>query len=293
MQFLLLCLILAGFLAAKTRIVDENARSSLTDMVLNIFLPCTILASFFGTDPSELPSMGMMIIISLGIIILSFMLSSVLYLKTGKDQRKVLFFATLIPNASFIGIPLIESIYGAAALSYTAAYIIPLRAALWSVGLAIFSGGKGNLKKIIFHPCMIATYLGLVILFTGFVPPEIISRLISSLGNCTTPISMMVVGCVLGQIKSKNLFTPLTIYFSFIRLILIPLLVMGILLLIRPMPMITGVSVILAGTPAAVNTVILADKYGADKELASKIVFVSTLLSMLTIPALVWLFGLL
>ena len=290
----LLCLIAVGFLTAKTRIVDVNARTTLTDLVLNVFLPGTILASFFDTSPSELPSMGIIILIAVGTIVFSFLLSFFLYHRTGKDQKKVLLFATIIPNASFIGIPIIESIYGTGALSYTAAYLIPLRTALWTVGLIIFSGGKGNFKQIILHPCMIATYLGVVILFTGFRPPDVLFRLIYSIGNCTTPVSMMVIGCVLGHTKSKNILTPLTLYFSFIRLILIPLAVMGILLIIRPIPsLITEVSVVLAGTPAAVNTVILADKFNADKALASKIVFVSTLLSMFTIPALVWLLGLL
>ena len=288
-QLFLLGLIAVGFLAAKTRMVDEHSRSSLTDLVLNIFLPCNILLSFFGSDSSGLQSMGIMAVISIGTIAISYILYRVLYFKTGPEQKKILLYAMLIPNANFLGSPLIENIYGIASLSYVAAYLMPLRIAILTVGLVVFTGGKGNLKLIIFHPCMIATYLGVAVMFSGFYPPVLAYRLISALGSSTTPVSMIVVGCILGQIKSKKFFTPLVVYFSAIRLLFIPFLIMGILFLFRTEPLITGISVILCGTPAGVTTTILADKYGADKNLASKIVFASTLLSMVTIPLLMWL----
>ena len=292
MQIFLLCLIIIGFLCVKFRLIDDNSRSTLSELILNIFLPCTILTSFFGTSRSELPSMGLIFIISLGTLVLGFGMANLLFRKKGTQQRKVLFYAMMIPNASFLGIPLVESIYGAGGLAYTAAYLIPLRTAIWSLGLAIFTG-KGDLKKIFIHPCMIATFLGLLGMLLDFKPPFLVERLTVSLGNCTTPLSMMVVGCVLASINAKQLFNPLALYFSFIRLIAMPLIVLCILYFLRAinpnMSLITGISVIMTGTPAGVTTAILADKYGADSELASKIVFMSTLFSMLTIPALVFL----
>ena len=287
MQILLLCLITVGFLAAKFNIVDNNSRASLTELILNVFLPSTILASFFGTDRSEMASLGILVLISLGTLALSFGMANILFRKSKTEEKKVLFYAMLIPNASFLGIPLIEGIYGIGGLVYTAAYLIPLRAAIWSAGLAIFTSGKGDIKKAIFHPCMITTYLGLIAMLTGFSPPSIVNRLAEILGNCTTPLSMMVVGCVLGQIKIKNVLSPIIFYFSFIRLIIMPLLIFGILYFFRLMPIITGISVILAGTPAGVTTAILADKYGSDSALASRLVFASTIFSMITIPLLV------
>ncbi|MCL2065869.1 MAG: AEC family transporter [Treponema sp.] len=289
MQIFLLCLIAVGFLTTKAHIIDERARSSLTDLILSVFLPCNIVASFFGTSRSQLPSLGIMLIISLGTMALGFALAHLFFRKAGTEQKKVLLYAALIPNASLLGNPLIESIYGTGGLAYVAAYLIPLRMALWSLGLAIFTVERGSLRKIVFHPCLIGTYIGLIVMITGFSPPVLISRLVLSLGNCTTPISMMVVGSILGLTKIKYLFSRITISFSFLRLVLIPLMVMGILLLFRPDPLITGISVVLGGTPAGITTVILADKYGSEKELASKIVFVTVLLSMITIPALVWL----
>jgi predicted permease len=213
----------------------------------------------------------------------------VFFRKEGADQKKVLLYATIISNASFIGNPVLESIYGLEALIYSAAYLIPIRIALWTVGVAIFSGAKGSIKKVIFHPCLVATYIGLLIMLTGFTPPPILSVPIFGLGNCTTPISMIVVGSVLGSVNPRKIFSKLTFYYTFIRLVLIPVGLMGVMLILRPAPLISGVAVILSGTPAPVTTSILADKYASDRELASKMVFVSTLFSIVTIPVLIWL----
>jgi len=288
-QFFLLCLILVGLIAAKVRIVDEHARFSMSDLILNVFLPCNILSSFFGASRSQLPSLGIILLISLGIIVFSLLLSLLAFKKTKPEQKKVLLYATIISNASFLGNPVVESIFGLDGLTYASAYLIPLRISLWTIGLAVFTGGKGNLKKVFLHPCLLATYAGLIVMIAGFSPPSLVSRLVFSLGNCTTPLSMIVVGNILAIVDPKKLISSLTIWFSFIRLLLIPLFVMGILLIFRPDPMVSGISVLLSGMPAPVTTTILADKYGADKELACKIVFVSTVLSIITIPFLAWL----
>ena len=294
MQIFLLCLVLVGVITVKTRLVDEHTRSSFSNLVLSLFLPCNILSSFIGSERSQFHSMQIIFFISIGIMVLCFFLSKyVLYRRVGAEQKKVLLYATLISNASFIGNPLVESVFGTEALVYASAYLIPLRIALWTVGLAVFAGGKGNIRKVIFHPCLIATYAGIALMLSGFTPPALVSRLVFSLGNCTTPLSMMVVGNVLALADPRKLVSKITVYFTFIRLILIPFLVMAILLVINRWlkmdPVIPGIAVILSGMPGAVTTSMLADKYNADKELSSNIIFVSTVLSMVSIPLLLWL----
>lgn len=281
---------LVGFITAKTRIVDDHSRSSLCDLILNVFLPCNILSSFFNTNPSQLPSLGITFAISVLTLVACFFLAHfVLYRKAGKDQKRVLLYATIISNASFLGNPLIENIYGFDALIYSAVFLIPLRIALWTLGIAIFSGGTASIKKLVFHPCLVATYLGILVMVTGFSPPALVSRLAFSLGNCTTPVSMMVVGSILGLVSAKNMFTKLTLYYTALRLVFLPIALLGILVLLRAPVIPAGVSVILCGTPAPVTTSILATKYSGDKEFASKIIFVSTLLSVISIPFLIWL----
>ena len=285
-QIFLLCMVVVGVITVKTRIVDDHTRVALSELVLSVFLPCNILSSFFGTSRSELPSLGIMLMIALGVMALSFTLSQVLYKRVNSEQKKVLVYGTIISNASLLGNPVVESVYGLQGLTYAAAYLVPFRIALWTVGPLVFAGGKGDIKKILFHPCLVATYTGLLVMIIGFNPPALVSRVVFSLGNCTTPLSMIVVGNVLAMVDPRKLLTKLIVYFTFVRLVLIPLIVIGFLLILRPAPIISGVSVILSGMPAGATTAILADKFGADRELASKIVFMSTLLSIITAPLL-------
>jgi predicted permease len=278
---------LVGLITAKVRIVDDHARASLSDLILDVFLPCNILSSFFGANRSQLPSLGIILLISTGNLLFCFLLARFCYRKAGSEQKKVLLYATIVSNASFLGNPVVESLFGIDALVYSAIYLVPLRVALWTVGIAVFSSEKVNWKKAVFHPCLAAVYLGILVMVTGFTPPPLIARLVFSLGNCTTPISMLVVGNVLGMVKPGKLVNRLTFYFSFIRLVLIPLTLMGVMFVFRPAPIVAGVSVILSGMPAPATTSILANKFGSDKELAGKITFASTVLSVLTIPVLI------
>jgi len=281
---------LVGLITAKTGIIDEHTRLSMSDLILCVFFPCTILMSFLDTSLLQLSSLGVIFLISVFTQVVCFVLSKhLLYIRVEPEQKKVLSYATIISNASFLGNPIIESVYGLGAMIYSAVYLVPLRISLWTLGIAFFSGEKVSIKKIVFHPCIIATFLGILTMLTNFTPPPLVIRLAFSLGNCTTPLSMMVVGSVLGLVKPNQVFNRLTLYYAFIRLIFIPLLIMGLLLIFRPATIVSGVSIILTATPAPVTISILANKYCSDRELASKIVFVSTLFSIVTMPVFIWL----
>ncbi|MDR1178782.1 MAG: AEC family transporter [Spirochaetaceae bacterium] len=290
MQFLLLCLMGVGVLTEKCRLVDNHSRSALSNLVVNVLLPCNIIASFTGGGTRDFLALGMVLCVSLGIIVLTYILGKfLLFRRYEEGQKKILFYATLISNASFLGNPMAESIYGFRALIYASVYLLPVRIALWTVGLTIFTGAGKNPVKVIFHPCLAATYIGIFIMVSGVTPPELLRHLVFSLGNCTTPFSMLVIGHILAQADPRKMFTKTVLYYSFIRLVFIPLLVLGVVVLLGLDPIAAGVSVVLSGMPAPSTASIMADTYNGDRELASRIIFVSILCSLVTVPALAWL----
>ena len=294
-QFFLLALMAVGYLAVKTGLMDERGRTTVTNLVLCVFLPCSIFSSFIGSSTSQLYSWTVMLVISIGLMVFSYVLGRFVFFRfAGEDQKKVLLFVTLVPNAAFVGNPVIEHIFGFEALTFAAAYHVPMWLCIWIMGAVIFSKEKINFVKTVLHPCLLGSYLGLILMISGLSPPPLASRLLSSLASCTTPVSMIVVGAVLALLDHRQLFSSLGFYFSAIRLLIMPLLILGILLLIRPFlggvdPLVISISVIFSGTPAGITATILADKYNGDRFLASKVVFLSTLASCLTIPALVFL----
>jgi predicted permease len=180
----------------------------------------------------------------------------------------------------------VESIYGISGLMYASVFLLPPRIAMWTLGLSLFTGKGQGIRKVVFHPCLIATYIGLVVMFAGAGVPVFLNRLILTVGNCTTAFSMFVVGHILAQVNPGKIITKTVLYYSFIRLLFLPFVLMVILFASGADPLIAGVSIAMTGMPAPSTVSILAGKYGGDSELASKMILVSVLLSLLTVP--VW-----
>jgi predicted permease len=288
-QLLLLSLISIGFITAKTGTVDKHGASTLGELVLNLLLPCNILSSFISTGGREIiTSLALVFVISACLTLGSYFLGKfLLYRFLRPEQTKVLCYATFMSNAAFLGNPVVESIYGLSGLVYASVFLMPIRICMWTLGLALFTGRGGGIRKVVFHPCLIATYIGLIFMFGGMGVPVFINRLVFTVGNCTTAFSMFVVGHILAQAGLKKTVTKTVFYYSFIRLLFLPLVLMILLLACGADPLIAGVSVALTGMPAPSTVSILANKYGGDSELASRIILASVLLSMLTVPVLV------
>jgi predicted permease len=287
-QLLLIFLIGTGIITAKTALLDKQGTLALSELVINVLLPCNILMSFINSRGKNIfLSLALMLLISLLVQVACFFLGKFVFFRNSpQEQKKVLCYSTLISNASFLGNPVVESIFGAPGLVYASVYLLPIRVSMWTLGLGLFTGAKGNIKKIILHPCMIATWLGVLIMCSGWQPPAVITQVIFSIGNCLTAIAMIVVGSILAQVNLRNILNKTVIWFSLVRLVLLPLALMGILLLFKTDSLVIGVSTALTGMPAPATVSIMANKYGGDSALASKLTLVSVLLSMLTVPAM-------
>jgi predicted permease len=289
-QLLLLGLIGIGVITAKTGVVDSHSRGVLSNLVLYLLLPGKIVSSFIGSRKDLLFSLVMVLIVSTAVMLTACALGQyVFFRRSPRDQKKVLCYSTLCSSATFLGNPVVEGLYGSLGLIYASVFLFPIRIFTWTAGLRIFTGTGGSVKKALVHPCLIATYTGLVLMFSGWIPPVFIRDLALSLGNCTTPFSMLVVGHTLGRTGLQKLVTKTVLYYTLIRLALIPLALWGILLAFKTDPVVTGVTVTLTGMPAPTTAAILAAAYGGDAELASKIILTSVLFSMLTIPGLIFL----
>jgi predicted permease len=289
-QLLLVSLMGVGVIIARAGLVDKQGTTTLSGLVINLLLPCNILSSFFeGGGRDTLFALGQILIISACVHVAAYFLGKHIFFRSqAPEQQKVLRYGILISNAAYLGNPVIESIYGLSGLTYATAFMLPLRLIMWTLGLAIFTG-KSDIRKTILHPCLVATYGGFIILLCGWKPPALLYRLIFSIGDCTTPFSMIVVGLILAQVRLRRIITGTVLYYTFLRLALFPLTLLGVLLLLKTDPLVMGITVALAGMPAPAATSILANKYHSDSELASKMLLVRVLLSMLTIPAWVML----
>lgn len=287
--FMLCIQVFIGVIASNKGIINNEVRKGLSNLLINIILPINIYFSFQFNSSIEIIFRVVRIII-LSIIIQSLIVfgTKFMYKNTSEGKRIVLRYSTMFTNSNFIGMPLISGLLGTEALLYTSAALIPIRIFIWTVGLSLFTKTEENstLIMLLSNPCIVAFIMGFISMLAGFKLPEIIFSSLQGVANTLTPLSMIIMGSILSSVKINNSDLKLLLHFSFIRLILIPLLVFVALKLLGVELKITIILVILNGLPAGQVGAILADKYDVEPEFASSCIIITLLLCIITLPIL-------
>lgn len=289
LQLLLFLLIAVGVFARKRSMLTDGAQKGLTDLFINIILPANIVASFHVTPTKALAANAVQILlIAFGVQFFQWGLSKALYRRAPRARQMVVRYATICSNSGFMGNPVVQGIYGAEGLMYASLFLIPVRIFMWSAGLSLFTvtSRRDMTKKLLLHPCIIAVYLGIALMLVGYRIPPFLNDGINALSSCTTALAMILIGSILADVSFHALVDRLMLYYSAVRLLVIPLAVLAVLRLFHVSPLLTGIAVLLAGMPAGSTTAILAMQYGCDASYASRCVLFTTLLSLVTLPAL-------
>ena len=286
LQVMIFALIAVGFLVRRIGIVGPEGQKNLTDLVLYLFLPCNIVTAFLtGADREKVVSYASIFVISIVSLVISHFYGVIFFGRQPEGRRKCLQYATLVCNAGFIGNPIVEGLYGMEGLAMASVYLTPFRIAMWSAGISIFAGTgdrKATIRRVVTHPCIIAVALGVAAMLIRLKLPVFLMKPIAYLSDCNTAASMLVIGMILARIEPKQFLDRTVWSFSAHRLVLLPLLVFAACSLLPVTGTARNICVILAAMPVAANTSILADKYGGDSVYATKLVVVSTLLSIPT-----------
>ena len=292
-QVLTLFLVMAiGFVARKCRVLTPVLNKGLTELLINVTSPLLVISAFnFSFSEEKLVIAGFVFLISLVLHAGSFFISKLIYRRFPLERQKLLRMATIFTNCGFMGYPVVGSLYGSLGIFYTSIYIVVFHLFLWTAGVGLFTG-KTDLqatKKALLNPGIIAVFIGMLIFLFSIRLPSPMMGAIQLVGGMTTPLSMLIIGAMLADIRPIELFVGLELYYaSFVRLLLLPLLTAGILMLLKFNGIILGVCVLAVAMPAGSLLVPLAEQYGGDTPFASRLVFLSTLLSVLTIPFIIW-----
>lgn len=287
-QLMMFLLIIVGFIVRKTQIVGSEGRKNIINLCLYVTLPFNIVNAFLGKFSWDmLVTSGIVLLLSVGYNLISILIALLIYRKKDREE-KTLCYGTIVSNGSFLGNPVIEGVYGSTGLFYAALFMLPVRVVVWTVGLSVFlKGEKVNLwKKVLLHPCVVAMYIGGIFLVTGVNLPGFLEKTISGISNSNSPLSMMLVGMMLAEMSLKGLFRKKLIFYTAVRLLIIPAVILLATAKLPIDPMIRGITVIMAGMPTPITTALLASKYGGDEKCATGMIFMSTILSMLTLPLL-------
>ena len=286
---ILLVYLAVGMYCMKVGLIDRDSKEKLVDIILRITLPCMIFNSFNNPlTPEVMKQTALILVVAVSISILSFLLGKVIYNKYPQKKKSILQYCTLVNNSGFLGMPMVYAVYGSEGLFAASIFIIPNRIFMWTAGLAMFTTAdfRTKCKNILLNPCIVTVFLGIARRMTGFPVPEFLDTAIANTGAVTTPLSMMVIGTMLIGVPWKKLLEPSIFRLAFVRLIALPLVALFILNLIDAQPLLAGVSLILTGMPARSTSALLAAKYGADEDYASRCIVTTTIMSLATIPVL-------
>lgn len=299
MQITLFILLITGFFLYKMKYINDTSKANLTDIIINIFLPCSIIKSFdIEFDKSVVPKMAMIFCTSFVVQIIQIIIAKLIFGKKFPEKwQSVLQYGIICSNASFIGLPVLNEIIGSEGVMLGAVALIPQRIFMWSAGLSLFtkSDAKSVVKRIVTHPCIVSVFIGMAVMIIPFDLPAPLSLSISFLGECTTGCSMIVIGAIIASsekiIDIKHL--PALMYYSAWRLLIIPVIIGAICFAFKIRGEMLLLQVILAGMPAGTTTAIIPSKYGGgDTAFAAELLCTSTLLSVPSIAFLCYLINL-
>ena len=288
-QTILFIYLAIGFFCCKRGIFTNEVRDKLTDFVVFITLPCMIFESFNMTFSLEALEQGAVaLLIALAMAMVALLLGKVLYNRFPYEEKSILQYGTLVSNSGFAGLPVVSGAYGDEGLFLGSLFIIPTRILMWSAGISLFTqaDSKDAFKKVMTNPGIIAVELGLVRMLLQIPLPHFLDTAVDNLGACTSPLAMALVGAILADVPLKTVIDLRGFYLVAVRQLLLPGLCLASLALLGVDPLTVGVSVALTGMPIGSTTAILAQKYGANAQFASKCVFLSTLTSLVTVPIL-------
>lgn len=280
-----------GFMLFKGGKITLEGSKTLGNILIFGSLPAVIINGFRIERTAEHVS-GLLwaALAALIVVMLSILISHFMFRKDG-----VAAFATSFANPGFFGIPLIVASLGQGAVFYAAPFIAFLNIGQWTYGVSRLNGQpvlQGfQPKKLIKAPFVIAILVGIFLFVTQIRLPEILSSCLSSVAGLNTPLAMFTVGVYLAQTDLKKMLGRRSLYLiSALRLIVIPALSLLILMLFPvSMEQMRTVLLIVAACPVGSNVAVYAQLHNKDYPYAVETVVISTLLSIVTIPFILYL----
>ena len=278
--------ILAGFVCRKLKVLSEEGTATVSNIVVKIILPFYLFSAILNSG-SGVDSKGVFLTLGLssGMFLLSGLVALVIVplLRPPAGDRGVYLFETMCGNVTYIGIPVCAAVLGGNAAFYGSLLNIPYNLLCFSLGIWLLAG-KLPLKKIL-NPAFLSGVAAALLYLLQVPVPSVVLDGCAFIGQATSPCAMLVIGSVLGSVPFKEIFTEWrAIPYVLIRLVGLGALMALLLSFIDVDPVLKGVVILMASMPAATNSTMLCTIYGGNRALSAKLIFLSTALSIVTIP---------
>ena len=286
-----------GFFTVRFRIVGENFEKQLTSLIMKIILPCMIIKSMMGAFSwEELKHCGQLVVVAIVLWAITFGLGQLTYrLMKKTPSARIMRFSMMYTNFTFVGIPVIEALYGDLGVFYFVVFLVPYRMVYYSSaepllsppGLARADRTLKDKLKGWFSAPVVAVFIGLILYLTQIQLPSPITGSINSIGSCASPLGMLLCGMSLGKYPIRKLLRPRYFRLPLVRNLLLPALFLGLSLVVGLEKELAQVVVMFAALPVASLIAAFTIQYDPDQETqfeAAAAVLLSTVFAAVTIP---------
>lgn len=301
--FLIICL---GYMIFKIGILNETVNKQINSLVINVTMPFMIINSVLSmTERPEPAIIISLFAVSVGFFIvmpiIAFVIVKIL-LKTlhiAKASQGVYMFMLIFSNVAFMGMPVLQAAcgeQGTTAVFYAAVFNIFFNLASFTYGVIMIGYGdtvKATLKlKSLLSPGIVSSVLAVAFYALNIHFPATVESFISTVGGITSPLAMILVGSTLASMKLREVFNEWRVYvFSIIKQFILPILMYPVFRLFIKDDLLFTVIFIEFLMPVANIALMLATERGMDNKLVSKTIFISTVMSLVSIPFTLYICG--
>lgn len=290
----LFLIIFIGYIAAKLKYLSDDANKDISRLVAFVTSPLQILSSVLKPGNHPIPNLT-----ALKITVIAFVMYIILIfaakllpklLRAEGKEAGCYQYMFIFSNIGYMGYPVIDALFGSEYRFYATIFILAFDAFCWTYGVAIMSGERLKFdKRVLLRPMIIAAMLSYFLYFSklGMHCPEIIYNVTSKIGDMTSVLAMLIVGCSLAQISLKEIFGRWQSYvLAVLKMIVLPVIIWSVLRLFIKDQTVLGVVTVISAMPVATNSTIISYQFGGDKRLSSSGVFITTLIAVVTVPVL-------
>ena len=291
--------ILLGYVVARLKAVPDNSATVLSKLENNLFVPALVLGTFAGNFRVEkLSAAWQLFAVSFLICFVMMLLAVVVSRCCSKDAyiRKIYTYGLAFSNFGFMGNAVVNAVFPEMFLDYLI-FTMPLWTMiyLWGVPCLLIPAeeGKQTLKtrlKSFANPMFAAMILGMVIGLCNIQLPAFMTEVITVTGNCMSPVAMILTGITIAKMDVKKVLSIKSMYVvSLVRLILFPMLFIGLFFFVSLPENIVVCAICSLAMPLGLNTIVIPGGYGKDTSVAAGMTLISHLLSAVTIPCIFYL----
>ena len=286
-------LMAVGWVAYRVKWLGTEALRGLTNLLLFLVAPAVTIQAFQRPfDAGRLRSIGIVFVIDLAAFAITIALARMLMnrrLVPDTAMRKVLQFGTVYSNAGFIGIPLTQALLGSDGVFYAVTYVAAYTVYVWTHGISLFGHDhvrpSMKVQRVLLNPGIISILIALPLYVLSIHIPSPASDVVGYLAAMNTPLSMIVVGVNLAAFSLRTIFSDRFVWLGvFARNILVPAIFIVLLGLLPIDPVARMAILISIATPVGAMLVIFSVRHDQDTQFATRLLCLSTLLCVITLP---------